>query len=227
MIMGILSEVLHSREVSILTVDASDSIRDMCTIKWPAGRLNSENICCCRNGMPRLSPGSTDMLLYEGSKNFSSSKVWHTLRAEGRLLTKDRLNKWNVISDNNNCVFCGACETMEHLFFSCPFSVVMWRKLTVFINHFHVLMGWSSELQRIVEHNLGNGSEAAQKLAKHGSLQLKQEGTKSYLKIKATDLTTASNYIKFDKTDIRQKRYKFAVDIDEKRWRRNNKVLEN
>ncbi|GAA0174568.1 hypothetical protein LIER_27936 [Lithospermum erythrorhizon] len=133
--------------------------------------------------MPVLSPNSADVLLWDSSHNFGSSRVWHSLRVRqakvdwyklvwfnghipmysfivwmlcrGRLQTKDRLSKWNIISDSK-CVFCDACETVEHLFFLCPFSATMSRKLSSFCKDFHEPRGWSNELQRMVNHGHGN-----------------------------------------------------------------------
>ncbi|GAA0157597.1 hypothetical protein LIER_14834 [Lithospermum erythrorhizon] len=57
-------------------------------------------------------------------------------KVRGRLHTKDRLSKWNMISDSK-CVFCEACETVEYLFFLCPLSAAVCRKLDGLCKDFH------------------------------------------------------------------------------------------
>lgn len=60
-------------------------------------------------------------------------KVFLWLLLADRLNTRDMLHRrhYNIGSDLN-CLLCGgARETVEHLFFDCPFSVSCWNKLQI------------------------------------------------------------------------------------------------
>ena len=46
------------------------------------------------------------------------------------LLTKDNLAKRNW-TGCTKCCFCGAQETVEHLFISCPFARLLWRTVNI------------------------------------------------------------------------------------------------
>jgi zinc-binding in reverse transcriptase len=52
--------------------------------------------------------------------------LWMTLH--NQILTKDNLRKQGWSGDQN-CVFCTSPESVDHLFFHCPFVVDFWSKL--------------------------------------------------------------------------------------------------
>jgi hypothetical protein len=77
------------------------------------------------------------------------SKLWPKLKVFSWLLLVDRLNTRNMlkrrhlnIGNDYSCPLCssGEEETLEHLFFSCPFSVSCWDMLNI---------NWNGGLQRI------------------------------------------------------------------------------
>jgi hypothetical protein len=68
------------------------------------------------------------------------SKLWSKLKVFSWLLLSDRLNTRNMlkrrhfnIGSNFNCPLCstGDEETLEHLFFSCTFSISCWTRLNI------------------------------------------------------------------------------------------------
>lgn len=53
--------------------------------------------------------------------------LWLALR--NSLMTKDRLNSWNVGTTDSTCPLCNnAIETVQHLFFKCPYAAKVWTK---------------------------------------------------------------------------------------------------
>ncbi|XP_070009789.1 uncharacterized protein [Nicotiana sylvestris] len=54
-----------------------------------------------------------------------------TMAAHGKLYTRDRLQRWGIQVDQD-CVLCKqANETIQHLFFECPYANTLWSKLLV------------------------------------------------------------------------------------------------
>lgn len=47
------------------------------------------------------------------------------LACQGKLSTKDRLFKFGMI-DNTNCCFCSDEESINHIFFICPYMRNIW-----------------------------------------------------------------------------------------------------
>ncbi|GAV82195.1 zf-RVT domain-containing protein, partial [Cephalotus follicularis] len=51
--------------------------------------------------------------------------VWLTFWEAHRTL--DKLARWGVVSSSNCCFGCGQEESIDHLFFSCPFTARVWN----------------------------------------------------------------------------------------------------
>jgi zinc-binding in reverse transcriptase len=62
-------------------------------------------------------------LCFDGVKTCLSKSIWSLKTC--RLRTKDNLYKPNWIGDVSR-VFCSALESVDHLFFKCPFIIDLW-----------------------------------------------------------------------------------------------------
>ncbi|XP_024014348.1 uncharacterized protein LOC112088307 [Eutrema salsugineum] len=68
------------------------------------------------------------------------------LAARNRLETGERMERWNI-NVNLGCSFCTEPrETREHLFFSCPFTSLIWEKLVKGIQGTNYTSNWQSIL---------------------------------------------------------------------------------
>ncbi|XP_058723274.1 uncharacterized protein LOC131595058 [Vicia villosa] len=76
-----------------------------------------------------------------------------------RLNTKDRILKIGVHTDGV-CVFCGAMETCDHLFFDCAVTKVLWQQILFWLKLNHVPQEWSREVRWISEHTKGSSKSA-------------------------------------------------------------------
>lgn len=82
--------------------------------------------------------------------NFASpSSLW--LALHGRLTTKDRLVKWNVIT-NQQCSLCSEVdESLCHLFFECRFSNQIWREVLRLLGKTRAPMGFTEEVEEAAD----------------------------------------------------------------------------
>lgn len=70
------------------------------------------------------------------SSNIPRHSFIYWLALQGKLLTKNKLLHWKVV-DTNMCVLCKSdSETIEHLFFDCALSKVVWEQVYR-DDHFH------------------------------------------------------------------------------------------
>ncbi|GAV73541.1 hypothetical protein CFOL_v3_17025 [Cephalotus follicularis] len=71
------------------------------------------------------------------------------------------------IVDSATCAFnCGDNENVAHLFFACPYSSYVWKKVLGFCNIFRSLLPWLDEIQWMVDHSRGKTlSQNLRKLA--------------------------------------------------------------
>ncbi|XP_019258719.1 PREDICTED: uncharacterized protein LOC109236934 [Nicotiana attenuata] len=71
-----------------------------------------------------------------------------TMTAHGKLYTKDRLSKWGIQIDQE-CVPCSqASETIQHLFFECPYAAELWGNLLAWQGIRRPVYRWAEELTR-------------------------------------------------------------------------------
>lgn len=70
------------------------------------------------------------------SNNLGKHKFFFWLLLRDRLNTRNILRRKNRILEDYSCVLCnGSCEeTLEHLFFTCPFSQNCWHSLHIYWN---------------------------------------------------------------------------------------------
>ncbi|KAM7256893.1 hypothetical protein ACFE04_012634 [Oxalis oulophora] len=72
------------------------------------------------------------------------------LALQGKLTTKTRLYKWGICPDNK-CVLCKSRdETVEHLFFSCKFSMVVWKGIMGNVQICRDSFSWRREVSWLV-----------------------------------------------------------------------------
>ncbi|GAV84593.1 zf-RVT domain-containing protein, partial [Cephalotus follicularis] len=69
--------------------------------------------------------------------------VWLTFWESHRTL--DKLVKWGMISSNNCSFGCGQEETIDHLFFSCPFTARVWTHFLGLCGYRRRPRGWREE----------------------------------------------------------------------------------
>ncbi|GAV92910.1 zf-RVT domain-containing protein, partial [Cephalotus follicularis] len=79
--------------------------------------------------------------------------LWLALRGAHR--TKDKLLAMGVVQDAA-CVFhCGEIESLQHLFFQCPYSANVWRDILSMCNVVRPILSWSLEVQWMLAHAKG------------------------------------------------------------------------
>ena len=77
--------------------------------------------------------------------------VW--LLCRKRLTTKDRMKAWGINMASDACDLCkGSLETMDHLFFECPVSRIVWQKLIKLCLVQRAPFPWQQELQWVCSH---------------------------------------------------------------------------
>ncbi|XP_024008024.1 uncharacterized protein LOC112084011 [Eutrema salsugineum] len=73
------------------------------------------------------------------------------LAIKNRLTTGDRMMNWSQNVDAR-CVFCGdQVETRDHLFFTCTYTKVVWRKLTQGLLKDRFTLQWNQVLDQITQ----------------------------------------------------------------------------
>ncbi|XP_019265216.1 PREDICTED: uncharacterized protein LOC109242809 [Nicotiana attenuata] len=77
----------------------------------------------------------------------------------GKLYTKYTLNSWGI-QVSPNCPLCEQeLECHKHLFFACPFSVDVWRRLLAWLGITRRPGSWDEELKWAMDHVKGKGSK--------------------------------------------------------------------
>ncbi|GAV88656.1 zf-RVT domain-containing protein [Cephalotus follicularis] len=82
--------------------------------------------------------------------------VWHPKR-----IPKHAFSLWLVLHavgviQNAACIFhCGETETLEHLFFQCPYSPKVWRDVLSLCNVFRPILSWTYEVLWMSTHAKG------------------------------------------------------------------------
>lgn len=141
--------------------------------KWP--QLRSLNVprlegSCSdkiiwRNKTGNIYPFSVN-LAWEDWKDQSPIANWHKhvwytqcvpkhafilwLAIKNRLMTQDRILKWNLLLVEK-CTFCKLeCDSRDHLFFECTFTTAIWDKLKVLVELDGCNSCWSDILQDVI-----------------------------------------------------------------------------
>ncbi|XP_060182445.1 uncharacterized protein LOC132612126 [Lycium barbarum] len=82
------------------------------------------------------------------------------LAIHGRLQTKDRVARWNEIEDLSCPLCAGQSETLEHLFFLCPVSGEIWRRVLRWQGITRIPTTWCDEVNWAMNNAKGNSVEA-------------------------------------------------------------------
>ncbi|GAV90239.1 zf-RVT domain-containing protein, partial [Cephalotus follicularis] len=92
--------------------------------------------------------------------------VWHPFRISkhafslwlailGAHRTMDRLLTLGIVNSAQCSFNCGDIESMEHLFFACPYTQYIWIKVLNMCNINRQIFSWPEEIQWMVEHARG------------------------------------------------------------------------
>ncbi|GAV92812.1 zf-RVT domain-containing protein, partial [Cephalotus follicularis] len=81
--------------------------------------------------------------------------VWLTFWEAHRTL--DKLVRWGVVSSSNCCFGCGQEESIDHLFFSCPFTARVWNHFLGLCGFRRRPRGWREESVWCISRLKGNG----------------------------------------------------------------------
>lgn len=75
------------------------------------------------------------------------------LVCHGKLATKNRLCRFKMIQ-NSRCNFCGIVdETLGHLFFEYPQTMIIWKKVLTWLKIVHTPGRWLEELHWVISFN--------------------------------------------------------------------------
>ncbi|GAV91576.1 zf-RVT domain-containing protein [Cephalotus follicularis] len=150
---------------------------------WPANSTNLVDIQLSVQDIP-ISSTSDSIFWVTLGCSFSTKLAWQSIRArsaevgwhrlvwhQARILkhafclwlamrrahrTRDKLLAWGVIN-STSCVFnCGEVESLEHLFFNCPFSHNIWGDVQSMCNILRPISQWSDEVQWMLDHARGH-----------------------------------------------------------------------
>ncbi|GAV66276.1 zf-RVT domain-containing protein, partial [Cephalotus follicularis] len=80
--------------------------------------------------------------------------LWLALRGAHR--TKDKLLAFGVVHSVDCAFLCGETETLQHLFFQCPFSAMVWREVLLMCNIVRPLLPWVDEVLWMSTHARGS-----------------------------------------------------------------------
>ncbi|KAA8547422.1 hypothetical protein F0562_003714 [Nyssa sinensis] len=89
--------------------------------------------------------------------------LWLLFR--NRLMTKDELKWWGLNIDEGTCVLCqNQSESSEHLFFQCPFSAHIWKKVLQNCGIHRFPANWSMEKNFAISECKGSNFSASVRL---------------------------------------------------------------
>ncbi|GAV71719.1 zf-RVT domain-containing protein, partial [Cephalotus follicularis] len=68
----------------------------------------------------------------------------------------DKLLAFGVVHSAECAFLCGETETLEHLFFQCPFSAMVWREVLYMCNIVRPILPWADEVLWMSTHAKGS-----------------------------------------------------------------------
>ncbi|XP_050236725.1 uncharacterized protein LOC126686631 [Mercurialis annua] len=105
-------------------------------------------------------------LIVSGKRNVPRYSFTTWLALKNKLNTRDKLHKWGTIPDDK-CCFCNQeSETTRHLFFSCPFSYEVWKKVLAYLGFNRNPDNWNREVSFFTRR--GRGKSRIAKVRKNG-----------------------------------------------------------
>ncbi|XP_058782973.1 uncharacterized protein LOC131657613 [Vicia villosa] len=82
------------------------------------------------------------------------------LICHGKQASKDRLVRFNMLTDAT-CELCRNCEeSRDHLFFECPSNYDIWKQILHWLSYDHSPQPWNEELRWIMHETSRKGSKA-------------------------------------------------------------------
>lgn len=81
-----------------------------------------------------------------------------------RLYTKERLVRFGIPCADIGCCFCDEAESMDHLFFHCRYSKILWKKVLIWLKIEHDPLPWREELSWLERRT--KGSKTSQQVLK-------------------------------------------------------------
>ncbi|GAV60988.1 zf-RVT domain-containing protein, partial [Cephalotus follicularis] len=80
--------------------------------------------------------------------------LWLALRRSHK--NRDKLLAIGVLH-TASCVFnCGKVESLEHLFFQCPFTLNIWKAVLAMCNVLRPIVQWMDEIKWMLDHDRGH-----------------------------------------------------------------------
>ncbi|GAV76612.1 zf-RVT domain-containing protein [Cephalotus follicularis] len=90
--------------------------------------------------------------------------LWLAIRAAHK--TKDKLLAIGVLQSAGCVFFCGEMESLDYLYFQCPYTENIWKGVLALCNISKPIFPWLEEVQWMIEHTKGdNFPEMVRKLA--------------------------------------------------------------
>ncbi|XP_058783374.1 uncharacterized protein LOC131658055 [Vicia villosa] len=87
------------------------------------------------------------VLFHNNARPRAKFHLWLVL--VGRILTKDRLTKFGIITDKG-CCFCQEDETIDHLYFGCRYIERIWRTILTWMGYNRIGELWNAEQEWII-----------------------------------------------------------------------------
>ncbi|GJU32844.1 reverse transcriptase zinc-binding domain-containing protein, partial [Tanacetum coccineum] len=78
------------------------------------------------------------------------------LAIQDRLTTQDKLRRWGNQAVNRCCLCLNDLEDLKHLFFQCPFSKAVWRKVLTMTEIKVFEYEWKEVIQTLIQAGTGN-----------------------------------------------------------------------
>ncbi|CAK8562508.1 unnamed protein product [Lathyrus sativus] len=97
------------------------------------------------------------LILHNRARPRAIYTLW--MICHGKLGTKVRLHRLGMVN-NNQCVFCPAAETIDHLFFECDTLRKTWVEILHWIGISHIPGNWNEELKWMLNCFGGKGWKA-------------------------------------------------------------------
>ena len=95
-----------------------------------------------------------------GLKHISKCSFILWLALHNKLATKLRLLSWGMVNDAN-CIFChSASESIDHLYFACPFTNAIWQHLLAFFQIHRLPLRWRREISWFTRRTRGKTRRA-------------------------------------------------------------------
>ncbi|GAA0153481.1 reverse transcriptase [Lithospermum erythrorhizon] len=155
--MGPLNVVLSCQEISCLQVKDIDSAAN-----GPGNPWKSSSLLRCKDVRQEIK-GNVEKVKWHKIEWSCSNTQAHSfimwMVYMQKLATKDRLMRMGILQ-SDSCEFYGQSESIEHFFFACEYTRVVWRKLLMYLHFYHMPTRWHSELDLMISKCKGKSLKA-------------------------------------------------------------------